>query len=203
MTETKTDLKREYRHFYTAPTDQPELVEVPPLQYLMLDGQGNPETSGEYMDAIGALYSVSYTLKFAQKAEGHDFTVMPLEGLWWADDPDAFLAGNADEWRWTAMILIPASIQPSHVDRAIQEAMRKKAVPAAERMRLEILFEKTAAQVMHIGPYAQEHPTIEKLHAFIWEKGYALRDKHHEVYLSDPRRTEPEKMKTLIRQPVA
>ena len=169
----------------------------------MLDGRGNPETSSDYMDAIGALYSVSYTLKFGRKAEGHDFTVMPLEGLWWADDPDAFLIGDADEWRWTAMILMPGLIQPSHVNQAIQQAMVKKPVPAADKIRLEILFEKTAAQVMHLGPYAEERRTIEKLHAFIWERGYALRDKHHEIYLSDPRRTEPERMKTLIRQPVA
>ncbi len=199
----KTDLKRELKDLYFPPDDRPVMVEVPPLQYLMIEGEGDPNTSKDYMDAIAALYSVGYTMKFAlKKQDGFDFTMMPLESLWWADDPEAFLADHKGEWKWTAMILQPDLVKTEHVEAAISEATRKKELPAASKIKLQLLFEGTSAQMMHVGPYSEETPTIEKLHAFIHEHGYALRGKHHEIYLGDPRKSAPEKLKTVIRQPI-
>jgi hypothetical protein len=173
----------------------------------MVDGVGNPNTAPAYVDALQALYGVSYTLKFMLKKRGvgDDYTVMPLEGLWWADDMGAFLAGNKDAWRWTAMIAQPAFVAAEHVAEATDELRRKKGATAPASLgllRFETFVEGLAAQIMHIGPYAAEAPNIQRVHAYIQEQGYALAGKHHEIYLSDPNRTAPEKLKTIIRQPM-
>jgi len=195
-----TDLKKEQKELYSPPRE-PVLVDVPPMSFLMIDGQGDPN-GVEFMAAIEALYPVAFTLKFSLKAEGLDFTVMPLEALWWADDPSAFLGGRTSEWKWTAMIRQPDEVTAEQVVAAAEQATKKKDLPALANVRLDRLDEGRCAQVMHVGPYDAERPTIEKVFAFIAAQGLQPRGKHHEIYLSDPKRTAPEKLKTVIRQPV-
>lgn len=198
----KIDLKKDLKQLYKASAKKPAMVEAPALSYLMIDGVGNPNTAPAYMQAIEALYPVAYTLKFtAKKGElARDYTVMPLEGLWWAEDHTAFAEGRMDEWLWTMMILQPDFITPEMVAEAMQTVAKKKAPPALPLMRFETRPAHTAAQILHIGPYDQEGPTVEGLHAFISEQGKQLAGKHHEIYLSDPRRSAPEKLKTIVRQ---
>jgi hypothetical protein len=171
----------------------------------MIDGEGDPGTAPAYREAIEALYAVAYTVKFAAKRvpDGIDFMVMPLEGLWWSLDPNAFRTGDKREWRWTAMIMQPDPVSEELVAEAVGTAASRKSLPALERLRYERFTEGTAAQVMYLGSYSEEGPTIVGLHAFIAEQGYVLSGKHHEIYLGDPRRTAPERLKTVLRQPVA
>lgn len=182
-----------------------EIVDVPAMDFLMIDGDGDPNGSQPYMDAIEALYSLSYTLKFALKqAEGVNYRVAPLEGLWWSDDMAVFLAGDRTAWRWTMMIAQPSVVTPAWMERASEEVRRKKTLPALPLLRFAPYHEARAAQIMHIGPYAAEAPTIQKLHDFIHAQGGVFdgrEQKHHEIYLGDPRRAAPEKLKTMIRQP--
>ena len=180
------------------------VVEVPPMSYLMIDGMGDPNTSQEYTGSIEALYTVSYTLKFLVKKgpEPADYVVMPLEGLWWADNMADFALGNKDAWKWTSMIMQPSFVTAAKVDLALEQVGKKKDLAILSRIRFEKYDEGLSAQIVHIGPYAAETPTIRKLHQFIEDKGYSLRGKHHEIYLSDLRRTAPEKLKTIIRQPI-
>ncbi|MEN8235451.1 MAG: GyrI-like domain-containing protein [Actinomycetota bacterium] len=199
----KLDLKRQYREFYAPSAKQCSLVDVPEMQFLMIDGVGDPNLEQSYREAIEALYAVSYTLKFTSKKEdGIDYTVMSLEGLWWVDDMTGFSLDDKSAWHWTAMIMQPDHITESHVATAVQEVRRKKGLPAIELLRLESFREGPAVQVMHLGPYSDEPPTIDRLHRHASEQGYRLRGKHHEIYLSDPRRTAPERLRTVIRQPV-
>ena len=197
------DPRKDFKTLYSPPTKAPVIVDVPEMNFLMLDGHGDPNTSAAYADAVQALYSVAYTLKFMlKKGAGMDFGVAPLEGLWWAADLDAFANAAKDEWDWTMMIMQPPQITPDLVSEAIHQAAAKKDLPAVARMRFDRFHEGLCAQIMYIGPFAAEGPTIERLHAFIHAQGYALRDKHHEIYLSDPRRAAPDKLKTVIRQPM-
>lgn len=187
---------------YKASTE-PRIVEAPRGTFLMIDGAGDPNTSAAYRDAVAALYALSYTLKFAlKKSAGLSYKVAPLEGLWWADDMRAFTAERKGDWRWTMMIAQPEAVTPALVAGAREEVRRTKALPA-ERVRLEPFAEGLAAQVLHRGPYASEGPTIAALHRFIHEQGYAFDGKHHEIYLSNPARTAPERIKTIVRQPIA
>ena len=200
----KTDYKKALKELYNPSVKEPSIVNVPEMNYLMIDGTGYPGTSKDYMDSIEALYTVSYTLKFMIKKEkGIDYGVLPLEGLWWADDMTDFIKGNKDNWKWTSMIMQPEHVTKELYEKALDAAKKKKDLPALSKMRFEKYDEGLCAQIMHIGPYSAEGPTIEKLHKYIKEKGYDLRGKHHEIYLSDPRRSAPEKMKTVIRQPVS
>ena len=200
----KVDLKRKLRHLYNPSPKQVEIVDVPAMNYSMIDGVGNPNTSAAYKDAVSALYSLAYTVKFMlKKAEyGVDFTVMALEGLWWADDMSQFSVERKDDWRWTMMILQPEFVTAGHVSQGKEEAARKKDLPALAQVRFESFNEGLCAQIMHLGPYAIEAPTVEKLHQFIADGGYTRRGKHHEIYLSDPTKTAPERLKTIIRQPI-
>lgn len=206
---TKLDLKKNpYKHLYAPSTSTITQVDVPPLPFLMVDGTGDPNTSATYQHAVQALYSTAYTLKFMSKAEGIDFVVMPLEGLWWANDMDSAFApdGDRSQWQWTAMILQPEHITAAMVTAAIESAKQKKdPSPLLDQVRLEVYHEGPAAQIMYTGPYAGEGPTISKLHAWIEEQdGFTLQGAkhHHEIYISDPGRTAPEKLKTVIRQPM-
>lgn len=203
MPAMKVDFKREHHELY-APPRRPVLVDVPELAFLMVDGHGDPNTSPAYTQAIEALFTVSYTLKFAIKraADGFDYGVMPLEGLWWVPDMSAFTVEDKSAWQWTAMIMQPDEVSEERLREALAIAIAKKALPATEKLRLERFHEGPVAQIMHIGPYAAEGPTIELLHEFIAEQGMTLRGKHHEIYLSDPRRSAAEKLKTVVRQPV-
>ncbi len=200
----KVDLKRTLKNLYGSSTKAASFVDVPAMSFLMVDGKGDPNTAQEYRNAIEALYSVAYTLKFMVKQgpTAVDYGVMPLEGLWWSDDMDDFLAGRKDNWQWTAMIMQPEYVTEELFEEAVQRAAKKKELPALSKVRLEQFAEGRAAQIMHIGPYSAERPAIEKLHAFILENGCELFGKHHEVYLGDFRKAAPDKLQTIIRQPV-
>lgn len=198
----KIDFKKTMKPFWNPPREWFVLVEVPLLNFLMIDGKGDPNTAPAYAAAVQWLYSVSYALKFASKDQGKDYGVAPLEGLWWAEDWADFTAGRKDRWLWTAMIMQPDWITPAMLDAAVAKAQEKLGkVPAS--LRLKRFEEGLCAQTMFIGPYADEGPTIARLHGeFLPANGLIETGKHHEIYLSDPRRTAPEKLRTVIRQPV-
>jgi hypothetical protein len=201
---TKVDLRKDLKRLYNPSTKAVALVDVPPMNFLMLDGSGDPNTSPDYAAAIEALFSLSYALKFRIKNSpaGVDYAVMPLEGLWWVDDPRRFSMRDKGAWQWTAMIMQPPTVTAALVAEMLAETQKKKGLAALEKIRFAPFSEGLAAQIMHIGPYAAEEPTIARLHGFIAENGYALRGKHHEIYLRDARRTAPEKLQTVVRQPV-
>ena len=204
MPVTRIDFKRELRDLYL-PGRTPSLVDVPEMAFVMVDGHGDPNTSASYREAIEALYRVAYTVKFAIKrmASGVDFGVMPLECLWWSRDPTTFGIGDKSEWSWTAMIMQPEPVTEEIVEEAHRETAAKKSLPSLDLLRYERFDEGTAAQVMYVGAYKDEGPMIAALHAFIVEQGCIAVGKHHEIYLGDPRRSAPEKLRTVIRQPVA
>lgn len=198
----KLDLRKQYKKYYSPSAKAFEMIEIPSLQYLMIDGHGDPNTSPLYQDAIQTLYSLSYTLKFNLKAQGNDYTVMGLEGLWWMPDMSAFSLERKSDWDWTAMILQPDFITPAHVDQAKTQALSRGKAPLAENTRLETFSEGLCAQILYFGPYANEGPAIARMHEYIKENGYILSGKHHEIYLSDVRKVAPEKNRTILRQPV-
>lgn len=200
----KIDLKKELKHLYQASAKEVLEVDVPTINYLMIDGAGDPNTSAEYAQAIEALYSVSYTAKFMVKKgkQAIDYAVMPLEGLWWADDMSAFLTGDKSKWKWTMMIAQPSFVERSVIEDALKEVQKKKNPPAISKLRFEAFTEGRSAQVLHIGPFSEEGPNIERVHDFIGARGKRT-GKHHEIYLSDIRRAAPSKWKTIIRQPMA
>ena len=195
----KVDLKKEMAS-YRARRGVFEVIDVPPLQYLMIDGHGDPNTQA-FEDALTTLYSVAYPLKFMSKNElDRDYVVMPLEALWWADDMGSFsIERDKSRWDWTAMILTPDWITDDQFARARAAAT----APAIDRLRLETLVEGTCVQVLHVGPFDAEGPVLSRLHQeFIPAHGLRMTGKHHEIYLSDPRRVAPEKLRTILRQPV-
>lgn len=199
----KLDLKKQYRELYLPSAKECSVVDVPELQFLMIDGHGDPNTSDEYREALEALYAMSYTLKFLSKQkEDIDYVVMALEGLWWTDDMADFSEDDKSAWSWTSMIMQPSHLAADHVEAAVEQVRSKKNPPALDKVRFEPFREGLSVQIMHIGPYAEEAPTIARLHRFAGDNGYQLRDRHHEIYLSDPRRAAPEKLRTVIRQPV-
>jgi hypothetical protein len=196
------DLKKSLRPFYTASATKPAIVDIPPLNALMVDGIGDPSGTA-FQEAVGSLYSVAYTLKFAFKKEhAVDYPVMALEGLWCAEDPAFFADGKRDEWRWTLFIVLPDIVKKKDVAGAVAAVKKKAKFPRFPEVRFEKFAEGKAAQILHVGPYAAEGPTIEKLHRFVEEQGYRLRGRHHEIYLGDPRRSAPEKLRTIVRHPV-
>ena len=194
------DLVQELGELYRPPRD-PVLVEVPERSFLMVDGSGDPNTSADFADAVQALYSVSYTAKFRMRGEGVYYKVSPMEALWWSGDFEDFLDAQKGSWSWTAMIPQPSVVTEEVIEEAKVEAGRKKTLPALGKLRFERFEEGLCAQLMHLGPYSAERPNIEKLRAFIAEQGYRPRGRHHEIYLGDPSRTAPERLKTIIRQP--
>lgn len=197
----KTDFKKTRKEFFAAKGEF-SLVTLPRVNYLMIDGAGAPE-SDDFTSALELLYPVAYTLKSQQKALGADFGVPPLEGLWWADEPSAFTGNRREEWKWTLMIMVPDAVTQSDLEFAKAEVLRKKSLDAST-IRLEHFEEGLCAQVMHIGPYSNEGLVLERLHsAYMPEHGLTFNGHHHEVYLSDARRVEPAKLKTILRQPVA
>lgn len=200
----KLDLKKEWKHLYQPPKNQAVEVDVPDLNYLMIDGEGDPNTSPAFQEAIQTLFPVSYTLKFTVKKGplAIDYGVMPLEGLWWMDDMSRFTVEDKSQWKWTLMILQPEFISRQMVETAIAEVKKKKNPPALPKLRFETYSEGKAAQIMHIGPFSEEGPAVEKVHQFIEARGLKLTGKHHEIYLSDIRRGDPAKWKTIIRQPM-
>ncbi|MBL8131065.1 MAG: GyrI-like domain-containing protein [Anaerolineae bacterium] len=202
------DLKQTLKSLYAPSARAVSAISVPPLRYLMIDGSGDPNTARRYRDAVGALYGLAYAVRALAKEAGEVFTVMPLEGLWtFAGAPvEDFQLTSADKDRfiWTLMILQPETVDAALVERARQRAAKGKPAPALlDDLRFALYDEGEAVQIMHIGPYDAEGPTIARLHDHIARNGWALSGKHHEIYLSDPRRTPPEKMKTVLRQPFA
>ncbi|MEC7764568.1 MAG: GyrI-like domain-containing protein [Pseudomonadota bacterium] len=195
----KLDLKKTDKAYYGGEAGAWHRVTLPPLRYLALEGHGAPEAPA-YSEALGALYPLAYKIKFAAKAEGRDFTVPPQSTQWWADDPSAFTQGRRDEWHWRAMIRMP-----DFVDRAMVEAARgaAKPVPRLGEVTLHEVDEGDCFQTLHIGPYAEEGETLALLHDHLMPGArVTFGAPHHEVYLSDPRRTAPEKLRTILRQSV-
>lgn len=200
----KIDPKKTLGALYRPSAREVTQVDVPAFDFLMIDGAGDPNGSKAYAQAVEALFSVSYAAKFMHRKQGAravDYAVMPLEGLWWADDLSAFVANDRSQWRWTMMIMQPEVVPRDLVLSAIEAVRRKKALPALDELRLETFAEGLCAQVLHVGPFSEEGPTIERLHAFI-EARAGLRGKHHEIYLSDVRRADPSRWRTIIRQPM-
>ena len=201
----KIDYKKELKHLYRPSVKTVETVDIPKMNFFMVDGEGDPNTAQNFQDAIEVLYPLSYTLKFMVKKGviGIDYGVLPLEGLWWADDMSSFTMGKKDEWKWTLMIMQPEIVTKKMVQEAIEQVKVKKNPVSLPLVRFESFSEGKAAQIMHIGPFSEEGPTIEKVHSFIEDNGSQLTGKHHEIYLSDIRRSAPEKWKTIIRQPIS
>jgi len=201
---TKIDFKKEWKHLYQPSKKEFQIVEVPGLKFFKVDGRGDPNSALEYTEAIEALYAMSYKSKFFSKKEGQDYVVPPLEGLWWADDMETFsTARDKSQWSWTMMIMTPEWITEEMVTEARLEVEKKKDLPALEKLRWEEYQEGLSVQILHLGSYDDEGPVLARLHD-IWmpEQGYTFNGLHHEIYLSDPRRVEPSKLKTILRQPV-
>ena len=199
----KIDYKKEFKNLFNPPSKKVAVVDVPAFSFLMVDGKGDPNTSKEYKDAVETLSSVAYTLKFIVKKGklAVDYGVLPLEGLWWANDMNSFVEGNKDVWKWTAMIMQP-NLVSEEMFRTAVDKVKKRDPPALSQLRFETFLEGLSAQILHFGPYSAERATVETLHGFIRENGYVETGKHHEIYLSDPRKSAPEKMKTVIRQSI-
>ncbi len=199
----KIDLKKDLKHLYQPSAKEVAQIDVPTFKFLMIDGEGDPNTSQAYAQAVEALFSVSYTAKFMVKkgAQETDYAVMPLEGLWWADDMSAFVADDKATWKWTMMIMQPSFVANETIEAAIAEIRRKKKLSVIDKLRLEDFPEGRCAQVLHVGPFSEEGPTIERLHEFI-DTRTGRTGKHHEIYLSDIRRADPKKWKTIIRHPM-
>ena len=205
MIMSKIDFKKELKHLYRPAAKKVVEVEVPEMQFLMIDGAGDPNSSAAFQDAIQCLFPVSYTLKFMVKRGeiGIDYGVLPLEGLWWCDDMENFSVDDKSNWQWTLMIMQPDFVTPSMVEAAMLEVKRKKNPASLNLLKFEKFSEGLAAQLMHIGPFSEEGPSVEKVHEFITESDGSRTGKHHEIYLSDIRRGNPANWKTVIRQPFA
>ena len=200
----KLDFIKEHRDLYSASALRPSLVQVPALNFLMVLGQGHPDTSPRYKEAIEALYSLSYTLKFMIKNGPLqiDYKVMPLEGLWWIEGEKEFSLEKKEDWHWIAMIMQPTLVTPELLEEAKAEVAKKRTFTLLDDIGLAQYEEGLSAQILHKGPYKEEAATIAKLNQFIAEQAYEPAGKHHEIYLNDPRRTQPQNLKTIIRLPV-
>ncbi len=196
----KLDLRGKLKYLYSPSATKAQTVDVPQFTFLMVDGTGDP-SSGEFADAISTLYGLSFTLKFTiKKTKAIDYPVMALEALWGGESGD-FDVTNRESWKWTAMILQPDLVDAGLFSGAVEEVRKKKELRALGKARLEAFHEGLSAQVMHIGPYSAEGPTIGRLHEYIQESGGVPEGRHHEIYLGDPRRAAPSKLRTIVRQP--
>lgn len=199
----KRDLKKELKQLYAPSETNVSIVEVPKFQYLMIDGQGAPDGQ-QAQQAIQTLFPLAYTIKFLMKKKGQDYAVMPLEGLWWADDMDDFINGNKNRWNWTYMIMQPEFVTGNIVEEAAGALKKKKDVPSLAKIRFESMAEGRCAQLLHRGSFSTEGPNIKRIHDQIATLGGTFdghTEKHHEIYLSDFRKVAPNKMKTVLRQP--
>lgn len=200
----KIDFKKKLKHLYQPSGKEVTQVEVPTMQYLMIDGDGDPNTSQAFSAAVEALFAVSYTVKFMIKRSSTaiDYGVMPLEGLWWVDDLSTFSIKDKSNWKWTLMIMQPGFVTQEMIDSALAAAGKKKNSTGLPLVRFELLSEGKCAQILHVGPFTEEGPAVEKVHHFIDSRGEQRVGKHHEIYLSDTRKVDPAKWKTVIRQPM-
>ncbi len=202
---SKIDFKKTLSHLYNPLKKKFTVVDVPEMQFLMVDGHGDPNVVQEYQEAVESLYAVAYKLKFISKKQlDQDYVVPPLEGLWWAKNMDAFTTAlDKSQWDWTMMIMTPAWITPPIFGEALSQVEKGKELPSLKKVRLETYHEGLSVQIMHIGSYDDEGPVLAEMHnSFIPQNGYIENGKHHEIYLSDPRRVPPEKLKTVLRQPI-
>lgn len=199
----KIDFKKTLKPLFSPPTTEFVEIDVPPMMFVKVDGSGDPNTAPAYKTAIEWLFSTSYAMKFSSKTlHGQDYVVPPLEGLWWADDPRAFLTRDKSAWNWTMMIMAPDFITQNMLDQAIDKTC-KKLGPCPVSLRMEHYKEGLSYQILHIGSYDDEGPTLARLHDHIMPNArMTFNGPHHEIYLSDPRRTEAAKLKTILRQPV-
>jgi hypothetical protein len=204
----KIDLKKELKHLYLPSAKEVTLVDVPEFKFAMVDGvipaSVPPGESPEFTNALDMLYGISYGLKFKSKLRDEnpiDYTVMALEGLWWVKS-GVFDFGKIEPWFFTALILQPDHISQDMFNEAAEELSKKKPELPFGKLRLEGFQEGRCIQIMHIGPYAEEPRTLAKMETFMEENGYKIRGKHHEIYIGDPRRAKPERLKTVLRHPV-
>ncbi|MBN1524523.1 MAG: GyrI-like domain-containing protein [Spirochaetales bacterium] len=201
----KIDLKKALKELYNPGKKEPAFVTVPQMPFIMIDGEGNPNNSKLFEECCEVLYGLSYTLKFMAKQikeNPFDYIVMPLEGLWYADDPSVFLKEKKEKWKWTLMVMQPEQITPAMYVQAVEQLRKKKNPAMLGQERFDTYNEGLSVQIMYIGPYSKESPTIARLHQSARDNGYILHGPHHEIYLSDPRRSNPDNLKTIIRQPV-
>lgn len=200
----KVDLKKARKLFFTAPLSGWAEVDLPPCPYLMVDGSGAPGAA-DYLAALELLYPGAYALKFFSKQNlGRDYGVPPLEGLWWADDHAAYTQPDRrEEWRWTLLLMLPDWITPDHMAATKARLAAKKPALDLARVRMAMLAEGRCLQHLHVGPFAAEAPKLAELHHQIMpQRGVTFAGHHHEVYLGDPRKTAPERLRTILRQPV-
>ena len=200
----KLDLKKELKEFYSVSAKEPVIVKVPEQKIISVTGKGSPDSTN-FKNAVEALFPVAYKIKFTYKKSGRDYTVMPLEGLWWAEDMQDFSANNKDTWKWTVFIVQPDFVTQEAFNSAIEEVKAKKDLPTLSNVKFGTIDEGLSVQILHIGSFADEGPTIARLHKFAKNNGFSfdgLTQKHHEIYLSDFRKTALEKLRTIIRQPV-
>jgi len=199
---TKLDLRKTLKSLYSPRAGEVELVTIPAMKYIMVDGSGAPE-SESFQQAIGVLYNLAYTMKFrSKKLLKKDYNVMALEGLWWIEGKEFDMA-KRDDWVWRLMIVQPDFVTSKMFSEAREEIKRKKNPPGLEKAYLESFEEGPCVQIMHVGPYSAEPESIAKMDAYAKEHGYKMVGKHHEIYLGDPRRATPSKLKTIIRHPIA
>lgn len=200
----KIDYKNELKHLYKPSSAGVTIVDVPPMNYLMIDGQGDPSVAPRFQEAIDALFGVAHALKFLAQKEGGeiDYIVMPLEGLWWSDGTEVFNRDEKDKWQWTLMIMQPDVVSPDMYAVAAAHIRETKNPIALDRLRFDSYYEGLAAQIMHIGLYSEEGPTIARLYGSIEAEGFVRSGKHHEIYLSDMHRDAKERWRTVLRQPI-
>ncbi len=203
---SKIDFKKTMKDLFAPSAKAFSMIDVPPLQFLMIDGEGppDPDERTQYAQALAALYPMAFKLKFRSKTQlGRDYVVPPLQALWWAEDMDVFLTGDKDAWKWTVMIMQPDWITSHDVEETRQVVGATGDLPALQKLRLQTYHEGQAVQIMHIGSYAEEGPVLRRLHKeYLPQHGLIETGHHHEIYLGDPRKTAPEKLKTVLRQPV-
>ncbi len=200
----KFDYKKTFPQFYN-PAPTTHLIDIPIMKFFMIDGMGNPNSSPSFNNAVQCLYKVSYSLKMKivkRDMPDKDYIVPPLSGLWYMDDMTKWSSGNKDDWKWTMMIRIPEFISQNQIEEAISIASKDIKLTSMDKLRAEDYEEGSCVQILYTGPYSEEAPTIAKMHTYAKQHGYEMNGKHHEIYLSDPRRTAPEKLKTILRQPI-
>ena len=206
MPEKKLNLKKQFPELYN-PTKEPHIIEIPEMTFFMVDGTGYPVENPLYQEAMQLLYGASFSLKMKiiKPTTGKDYVIPPLEGLWWADDMSVFTTEymeRKDEWKWTSMVRIPDFVSEEQIEKGLTIFQKSKNPENFDKLRYEKYAEGTVVQVLHLGPFSEEGPVIERMHEFALAQGYILHEKHHEIYISDPRRTKPEKLRTVIRQPI-
>ena len=200
---TKLDLKKEHHELFFPPRDHFVEVRVPRLSFVKIDGRGDPNTTTDYRTAVEWLYSVSYSMKFyAKNGLARDYVVPPLEALWWSEDPGAFVRREKNRWQWTVMIMVPDFITPNMFDEAISKTLKKRS-DRPSTLRFEDIVEGRSLQMLHVGSYDDEAPVLKRLHEDAMPRlGVTFHGPHHEIYLNDPRRVAPARLRTILRQPI-